>query len=326
VQQYNFPSRPSFDLKVSPRLVWYALGAVLLLWAASGIYIVNPDEQAVVFRFGRSVGLSDPGIHYHLPRPIERYEKERVTQVKRIEVGFRTVSVEPAPRYQKVLQESVMLTGDENIVDVELIVQYRIANLKDYLFNVAGQTEAVRSVTEAALRYVIGSHTIDEALTEGKLQIQTEMEEQVRKVVDLYQLGIRVDNVKLQSVAVPPAVDPVFKDVASAREDRERLRNEAEAYRNEVIPKARGEAERLVREAEAYKVERVNRAQGDADRFLSVLREYRSAKDVTERRLYLETMEKILPGIQKFVVQADGKSGSLLNVLTLPRPPVEGGK
>jgi modulator of FtsH protease HflK len=323
MQQYDFPNKPNLDINLSPRLVIYALGALVLLWLASGIYIVNPEEQAVVLRFGKAIEISDSGIHYHLPRPVESIEKEKVTQVKRVEIGFRTISLDPAPRYQKVLRESVMLTGDENIVDVELIVQFRISNVQDYLFNVAGQAEAVRGVSESALRQVVGRHTIDQALTEGKLLIQTEIEEEIRSVFELYGMGVRLENVKLQAVSVPREVDPAFKDVASAREDRERLRNEAEAYRNEIIPKARGEAIKQIRGAEAYTVERVKRSQGDADRFLTVLKEYQKARDVTEKRLYLETMEKILPDIQKYVVQSDGKGG-LLNVLQLPTPSTGG--
>ena len=278
-----------------------------------------------MLRFGEAVQISESGIHYHLPRPIESIETEKVTQVKRVEIGFRTISLDPAPRYQKVLRESEMLTGDENIVDVELIVQFRISSLEDYLFNVAGQAEAVRGVAESALRQVVGRHTIDQALTEGKLQIQTEIEEEIRAVFELYGMGVRLENVKLQAVSVPREVDPAFKDVASAREDRERLRNEAEAYRNEIIPKARGEAIKQIRGAEAYTVERVKRSQGDADRFLTVLTEYQKAREVTEKRLYLETMEKILPDIQKYVVQSDG-NGGLLNVLQFPPQPAREAK
>ena len=318
MQQYDFPNRPQLNLNFNVKTVGYVLAAFVLLWFASGIYIVNPEEQAVVFRFGKAVGLSQSGIHYHLPRPFESVEKEQVTQVKRLEIGFRTISLEPAPRYQKVLRESVMLTGDENIVDVELIVQYRISSIHKYLFSVRDQAEAVRSVAESALRQVIGTHTIDEALTEGKLVIQNEIKDQIRDILGIYDMGIHLENVKLQAVAVPREVDPAFKDVASAREDRERLRNEAEAYRNEVIPKARGGAEQVILGAEAYKVERVKRSQGDADRFLKVLTEYQKAREVTKTRLYLETMEKILPDIQKFILQSDGQGG-ILNVLQLHR-------
>jgi len=325
MQQYDFPNRPQINLNISPRLIYYALGVIALLWIASGIYIVNPAERAVVLRFGRSTGVTGPGMHYHLPGPVESVEIERVTEVKRIEIGYRTISSDPTPRYQKVKRESEMLTGDENIVDVELIIQYRIRDIENYLFNVVEPQKAVHDVGEAALRQVIGRHTIDEALTEGKLQIQEEIHEQMQDVFDLYKIGLRVEQVKLQAVSVPVEVDHAFKDVASAREDRERLRNEAEAYRNDIIPKTRGEAERMVREADAYTVERVKRSQGDADRFLEVLKEYRKARDVTETRLYLETMEKILPNIQKYVVQTDGKGG-LLNVFQLQKSATGGGQ
>lgn len=324
MQEYQFPNRPNFDLQFNPKMIYYGLIVIALLWLGSGIYTVRQDEQAVVFRFGQAVDVADPGLHYHWPAPIERIEKERVSEVKRLEVGFRTISVTPTPRYQKVTAESMMLTGDENIVDVELIVQYRIRDLKNYLFQVNDQRKAIKDVTEAALRQVIGQHTIDEALTEGKLEIQEEIQQQVQEVLDLYELGVRVDQAKLQTVSVPQEVDHAFKDVASAREDRIRHQNEAEAYRNDIIPKTRGEAEKMIREAEAYKVERIKRSQGDADRFVEVLKEYRKAKDVTETRLYLETMEKILPGMQKFVVESDGKGG-ILNVLNLQKP-VAGGK
>jgi membrane protease subunit HflK len=317
MQQYDFPGRPSFDLSFSPRLVYYGLGILALLWLVSGVYIVQPAEQAVVLRFGNSMGVSEPGIHYRLPWPIESAEIEKVSEVKRVEIGFRTIAVEPAPRYQTVSREASMLTGDENMVNVELIVQYRISDIEDYVFNVNDQVHAVRSVVEAAVRQVVGRSAIDEALTEGKFKIQSEIEQQVKDVFELYQIGLHVENVKLQTVSVPREVDHAFKDVASAREDRERLRNEAEAYQNEVIPRARGEAQKMLRGAEAYTVERVKRSQGDAERFLEVLKEYRKAKDVTEVRLYLETMEKILPDIQKFVIESDGKGSGFMNLLNL---------
>ena len=323
MQEYQFPNRPNFDLKFNPKMVYYGLAALLLLWLASGIYVVQPDEQAVVFRFGKSVGQSGPGLHYHLPTPVEKVEIERVSEVKRLEIGFRTISASPTPRYQKVSAEAVMLTGDENIADVELIVQYRIRNVENYLFNVRQQSRAIHDVAEAALRQVIGQHTIDEALTEGKLQIQEEIQTQIQEVLDLYEIGVRVEQAKLQTVSVPQEVDFAFKDVASAREDRERLKNEAEAYQNDIIPRTRGEAEKMLREAEAYKVERVKRAQGDADRFLEVLAEYRKAREVTETRLFLETMEKVLPNMQKFIVDTDGKGG-LLNILQMQNPSVGG--
>ena len=279
----------------------------------------------MVLRFGRAVDVAFPGIHYHIPRPIEKVDLERVTEVKRLEIGFRTIGTMPTPRYQQIPKESLMLTGDENIVDVQLIVQYLIRDIERYLFSVADPTHAVRSASEAALRQVVGRHTIDEALTEGKLQIQEEIQLQIQEIFDLYEVGLRVEQVKLQAVQVPEQVDMAFKDVASAREDRERKRNEAEAYRNDTIPRTRGEAQKMLREADAYRVERINRAQGDAERFLRVLREYRKAPEVTETRLYLETMEKILPRIQKYVLDSDGKGG-VFNVLQHQRPVSPEGK
>jgi modulator of FtsH protease HflK len=323
MQEYQFPNRPNFDLKFNPKMVYYGLAALVVLWLASGIYVVQPAELGVVFRFGKAIEQSTPGLHYHFPSPIENVELERVSEVKRLEIGFRTISATPAPRYQKIAAEAVMLTGDENIADVELIVQYRIQDVENYFFKVSEQAKAIHDVAEAALRQVIGQHTIDEALTEGKLQIQEEILIQIQGVLDLYEMGVRVEQAKLQTVSVPQEVDFAFKDVASAREDRERLKNEAEAYQNDIIPRTRGEAEKMMRESEAYKVERVKRSQGDADRFLEVLKEYRKAKDVTETRLFLETMEKILPGMQKFIVDTDGKGG-LLNVLQMQKPSVGG--
>lgn len=315
--------RPQLGFTLNPRMIYYGLAGILVLWLLSGVYIVNPAEEAVVLRFGKAVSVAQPGVHYRLPFPIEQAEVEKTREVKRVEIGFRTIGVDPAPRYQRVPDESLMLTGDENIVAVELIVQYRILDIQRYLFRVSEIVHAVRSVPEAALRQVIGRHTIDEALTEGKLQIQQEIQQQVQKIFDLYESGLRVDQVKLQTVSVPQQVDNAFKDVASAREDRERLRNEAEAYQNDAIPRARGEVQKMLREADGYKVERVKQAQGDADRFLQVLKEYRNAKKVTEARLYLETMERILPTIKKYVV--DGKNGgNVLNLLQLN--PTEGEK
>jgi len=316
MQQYDFPNRPQLNLNFHPKLIYYALAAILGLWLLSGIYIVNPAEEAVVLRFGTAVEVSQPGIHYHLPAPIESVAIEQTKEVKRIEIGFRTVSLDPSPRYQRVPREALMLTGDENIVAVELIIQYRILDIESYLFQISDMAHAVRSVSEAALRQVVGRHTIDEALTEGKLQIQEEIQAQIQEIFDLYESGLRVDQVKLQTVSVPQQVDHAFKDVASAREDRERLRNEAEAYRNDVIPRARGEVQQMLREADGYKVERTKRAQGDADRFLAVLKEYRNAEKVTEARLYLETMEKVLPNVKKYIIDVK-QGGNLLNVLQL---------
>jgi len=294
---------------------------VILLWLLSGIYIVGPDEQGVIRRFGKQVRVTGPGPHWHLPFPIEQVNTPKVTQVRRIEVGFRTIHPGPPARYREVVEESLMLTGDENIVDSQIIVQYKIKDAVNYLFNVRGQEDMVRDATEAALRQVVGRHNIDEVLTENKAQIEDETREKLQSLLDRYGSGLVVNLVKFQAVRPPQEVDAAFKDVASAKEDKQRLIQEAEAYRNDIIPKARGNAEKKIREAEAYKVERIKRAKGEAERFESVLKEYRKAKDITETRLYLETMETILPGLRKYVVKTDAKGG-LLNVLPLEGVPL----
>ena len=323
-QQFEFPKRPPAPpVNFSPRMAFTVIGALLVLWGLSGIYTVEPDEKAVVLRFGKVQDVVDPGLHYHLPSPIEVALIRSVTQVYRDEIGFRTVDPGPPARYSKRAKESLMLTGDENIIDVEMVVQYRIVDVKKTLFSAEGlgvfergSFGLVHDASEAALRQVIGRHTIDEALTEGKLEIQIEIKDKLQQLFEEYDCGLAVETVQLQTVSAPEQVDAAFKDVASAKEDRERLVNEARGYQNEVVPQARGQAQRVLRSAEAYQVERVRSAQGDADRFKQVYKEYRNAPNVTETRLYIETMERILPNIKKYIVDNEGKGG-LLNVLNL---------
>jgi membrane protease subunit HflK len=304
-------------------MLYAIVGVLAVVWAFSGIYTVAPDEQAVVLRFGKVQQVVNPGLHYHLPTPVERALVRSVTQVYRDEVGFRTLDAGPPARYQHIPKESLMLTGDENIIDLEMVVQYRVTDVVKALFAAEGlgvfergSQGLVHDACEAALRQVVGRHRIDEALTEGKLNIQTEIEEKLQEIFNVYDCGLKVETVQLQTVSAPEQVDAAFKDVASAKEDRERLINEARGYQNDVIPKARGEAQKILREAEAYAVERVRKAQGDADRFRAVFAQYQKAPQVTETRLYLETMEKILPRMHKYIVESNGKAG-LLNVLNL---------
>lgn len=313
-----------FDLnRYIPRWVrslgWRAIaGGVLLLWLLSGVYIVGPDEEGVVRRFGAVVRTVSPGIHYHVPSPVEEVDKPKVTQVKRLEVGFRTIYEGPPARYREVPEESLMLTGDINILNCQCIVQYRIKDAQKYLFNVRNAEETVRDVSEAALRSIIGRHFIEEALTTGKLAIQNETQSFIQEILDKYDVGIQMVAVQLQDVQPPEAVKDAFKDVASAVEDSNRLVNQAEEYRNNVIPRTNGKAQQIILESEGYKAERITKAEGDAQRFLTVLNEYQKAKSVTERRLYIETMEEILPGIEKFVIKS-GTTGNFLNVLPLDK-------
>ena len=289
------------------------IGIAIVIWLLLGLYSVGPDEVGVVQRFGKYNRVVGSGLNYHIPYPIETVKTPKVTEVKRIEIGFRTVGKN---QYRTIEQESLMLTGDENIVDAELIVQYKIKDPIDYLFNFIGPELTLREASEASLRTVIGRHNIDEALTSGKLMIQEETKELLQIILDKYETGVIVVAVQLQDVSPPKQVIDAFKDVASAKEDKNRMINEAEGYRNDVIPKARGEAQAMIRESEGFRESRIKRAEGDVAKFKAIVKEYTKAKEVTKERLYLEAMEEILPGIDKYIVP-NGEDGNLLNLLNL---------
>ena len=308
---------PDFNFKITPVLV-----GILVLWLATGIYIVGPDEVGVVRTFGKFTRVVQSGLNWKFPAPIEIVDTPKVTEVKRIEIGFRTLK---NGQYRTVEKESLMLTGDENIVDAEMIVQYKIKDPVAYLFRIVGPELTVREAAEASLRTVVGRNKIDETLTTGKFTIQEETKTQLQTVLDNYNSGIHVVAVQLQDVSPPKEVIGAFKDVASAKEDKNRMINQAEGYRNDVIPKARGEAEAMIRDAEGFKESRVKRAEGDATKFTTILKEYRKAKSITEKRLYLETMEKVLPDIEKIIVP-DKDSGNMLNLLNLNTGKTAGGK
>ena len=275
------------------------IGIAIVIWLLLGLYSVGPDEVGVVQRFGKYNRVVGSGLNYHIPYPIETVKTPKVTEVKRIEIGFRTVGKN---QYRTIEQESLMLTGDENIVDAELIVQYKIKDPIDYLFNFIGPELTLREASEASLRTVIGRHNIDEALTSGKLMIQEETKELLQIILDKYETGVIVVAVQLQDVSPPKQVIDAFKDVASAKEDKNRMINEAEGYRNDVIPKARGQAQAMIRESEGFRESRIKRAEGDVAKFKAIVKEYTKAKEVTKERLYLEAMEEILPGIDKYIV------------------------
>ncbi|SDK41003.1 membrane protease subunit HflK [Maridesulfovibrio ferrireducens] len=299
----------------------YVIIGIIVLWFLSGVYIVEPDEVGVVTRFGKYVATTNPGPHYHLPVPIESVMKPQVTRIRRVEVGFRSFGSSRSftqGQSRNVPEESLMLTGDENIVDVQFIVQYQIKDPVEYLFKVTNQDKTLQDAAEAAMREIIGKTKIELALTTGKLQIQTETRALLQSIVDSYELGVNVLAVQLQNVHPPAEVVDAFKDVASAREDKSRYINEAEAYRNDILPKARGQAAVILNRAEAYKETKVRKAEGQAKRFMAVYREYTKAKDVTVKRLYLETMENILsnPDVTK-VILSDSAAKRALPFLSL---------
>jgi len=308
---------PDFNFKVTPVII-----GLIVLWLATGIYIVGPDEVGVVRTFGKFTRVVQSGLNWKFPAPIEVVNTPKVTEVKRIEIGFRTLK---NGQYRTVEKESLMLTGDENIVDAEMIVQYKIKDPVAYLFRIVGPELTVREAAEASLRTVVGRNKIDETLTTGKFTIQEETKSQLQLILDKYNSGIHVVAVQLQDVSPPKEVIGAFKDVASAKEDKNRMINQAEGYRNDVIPKARGEGEAMIRDAEGFKESRIKRAEGDAAKFTTILKEYRKAKSITEKRLYLETMEKVLPDIEKIVVP-DKDSGNMLNLLNLNPGKGKGGK
>ena len=291
-------------------LRWIVLAAVAI-WLLTGFYMVSPGEQGVVRRFGAYVYSTEEGLRYHLPYPVETVDKVSLTEIRRLEVGYRTVQGVA----RNVHQESHMLSGDENIVNVTMIVQYRVNDAFAYLFNVKDQVGTIRDATESALRQVIGIHSIDDVLTAGKQQIQDETREKLDELLQSYTLGVHVTAVQLQDVHPPQQVIHAFKDVASAKEDKSKTINNAHGYRNEVLPKARGEAAQMVRKAEGAKVDRIKRAEGDVQKFLKTLEKYRMAKDVTRRRLYIETMETVLPAAKKIILTETGQV-NLLNLLS----------
>tara|TARA_B100000700_G_C15026250_1_gene848303 strand:+ start:28 stop:1002 length:975 start_codon:yes stop_codon:yes gene_type:complete len=308
---------PEFNFKLTPIIF-----AILIVWLLTGIFIVGPDEVGVIRTFGKHTRIAQSGLNWKFPSPIETANTPKVTEVKRIEIGFRTLK---NGQYRTVEKESLMLTGDENIVDAEMIVQYKIKDPVSYLFKIVAPELTVREAAEASLRTVVGRNNIDETLTTGKFTIQEETKVQLQSILDKYESGIHVVAVQLQDVSPPKEVIGAFKDVASAKEDKNRMINQAEGYRNDVIPKARGEAESMIRDAEGFKESRIKRAEGDAVKFTTILKEYNKAKSITEKRLYLETMEKVLPEIEKIIVP-DKDNGNVLNLLNLNPNKALGGK
>jgi len=283
----------------------YIIILAIIVWLATGIFIIDPEEQGVIKRFGEVTEVVGPGPHYHLPTPIETVQIAPVTAVRRLEIGFRTIQLGPPAKYRRVLKESLMLTGDENIIDVQFIVQYRISDLENYLYSLTNPDVTVRSAAESAMREVIGDSSVTEALTVGKGIIEDTTARLLQQTMNSYKGGIKIENVKLQDVHPPDAVKEAFKDVVSAREDREKMINDAEGYKNNLVPKARGEAAQLINSAKAYAKEKVLVAIGESERFNLVYEEYKKAKDITRERILLETMASILPKVNKVIADKE---------------------
>ena len=295
--------------------------AIVVIWLASGFYRVLPDEVGVVLRFGAYNRTTQPGLNYHLPSPIEKVLTPSVTRVNRTEIGYRSgegTTVRGGGTRQ-VPEEALMLTGDENIVDINFTVFWVIKDAQAYLFDIRDPDATVKSAAESAMREVVGETPIAQALSEGRGKIETDTQHLLQGILDAYRAGVEVTQLQLLRVDPPDPVIDAFRDVQRALADRERLRNEAEAYRNDIIPRARGDAVRIKQEAEGYRQQIINQAQGDADRFISVYRAFKAAQDVTQQRIYLETMEEILKNSNKVIIDksAQGESG-VLPYLPLP--------
>ncbi len=296
--------------------------AVVALWLLSGIYRVEPDELGVVLRFGAYSERTQPGLHWHIPWPVEHVLTPAVTRINRIEIGYRTLgavqsdnsSQNRAPKPE----ESLMLTGDENIIDIDFAVFWKISDAVAYLFNVRNPELVVKAVAESSMREVIGRMPIQPALTELRGQIASDVMRQTQQVLENYKAGIEITGVQLQGVNPPAEVVESFVDVQRANTDAERMRNEAEAYRNDIVPRARGDAARVVAEGQAAKQASVAQATGQTQRFLSVLAAYQQAKEVTLRRMYIETMQDILTRSPALVV--DDKLKGLVPFLPLTPP------
>lgn len=300
------------------------IGAAIALfsWLSSGVYTIEPEEQGVVMRFGAFHRITDPGLNFRLPSPFETLVKVPVTTINRVEVGVRdaeTGSYRTTTKSSGIPEESLMLTGDENIVNINFEVQWRIRDAAKYLFSVYNPQDTVRSVSESAMREVVGRTPIVNALTEGRLTIEQATQAIIQKVMDDYQAGVEVVRVQLREVQPPAPVIEAFRDVQNAKADKESEINKAEAYRNDILPRARGEAEKILQDAEAYKEKVVSLAKGEASRFDQIYSQYSRSKEVVRTRMYVEAMEQVLKDTDKIIMDGSGKgAGNVLPYMALP--------
>ncbi len=284
------------------------VGLLVVLWVASGFYIVNEGQRGLVLRFGKYVETTQAGLRWHFPYPIEFVETVNVSQVRTVEIGYRN------NLRSKVLKESLMLTDDENIIDIQFAVQYILKSPEEFLFNTRDPEHSVMQVAEAAIREVIGKSKMDFVLYEGREQVAAKATQLMQEILDRYKIGIAISKVTMQNAQPPEQVQAAFDDAVKAGQDRERQKNEGQAYANDVIPKAKGNAARLLEEAEGYKQRVIASSEGESSRFRQILVEYNKAPVVTRERLYLDTMQQIFSNTSKIYI--DQKSGS--NLLYLP--------
>ncbi len=311
-----------FDQPISPQKIlkhatWMIPLIIVLALLSTMFYMVNTDAKGVVQRFGKFVRITEPGLHIKLPFGIEKVQKPQVERIFKEEFGFSTLQAGIKSTYGKrKLDESLMLCGDLSVAEVEWIVQYKIRGPDKYLFNVRNPRKVIRDVSESVMRMVVGDSSVDEVLTARRIEINIESEEKMQQILDSYDIGIQVVTIKLQDVNPPEPVKPAFNEVNAAQQDKEKLINKAKEEYNKVIPKARGQALQMVKQAQGYAINRTNTAQGDAQRFNQIWAEYAKNKDVTRRRLYLESLGKVLPKLEKKYI-IDDKVEGLLPIMNI---------
>jgi membrane protease subunit HflK len=305
--------------KGGARRISILVGAAVLIWLATGFYVVQPEEEGVALLFGKLFKKSAPGLSYNLPSPIGEIIKPKVTRINRVQVGFRggtggasSTATNPVPA------ESLMLTGDENIIDIQFVTLWRIRDSQRYLFNIRNPDATVKDASESAMRAIMGKTEFEYARTQGRVEIEQEARELIQKILDDWGSGILVSDVQLQKIDPPGNVLDAFRDVQAARADKERAVNEGTAYRNEIVERAQGEAARIVNDAEAFKAERIAVATGEASRFLAVLQQYRGQKEVTRQRIYLDTMKSVFGGMDKVLIENSPGGSGVVPYLPLP--------
>ena len=304
----------SFFGKLGPVVIIVAL---VLIWLATGFYRVLPDEQGVVLQFGKYIKTTQPGLNYHIPYPVERVLTPKVTKVNRVEIGYRQSPDNRTTQIRDVPEESLMLTGDENIVDIDFSVFWIINDAGKFLFNVQVPELTIKSAAETSMREVIGQSKIQSIFTEGRTEIEDKTRVLIQSILDDYETGVTITQVQTQKADPPGEVIDSFRDVQAARADLERQRNEAEAYANDIIPRARGEAEQILQSAEGYKQKVIADSEGKAARFLSIQSEYAKAPVVTKQRIFYETMESVFGDMDKIIIDNDSGQG-VLPYLPLP--------
>ncbi len=306
--QFNFDDfkfKFNFDLNI----VWIVLAVLFVIWLSSGIYEIREGQRSVVIRLGKFNRIALPGLNYHFPAPFEKIEIEEVDKSRRIEIGYVATgrsSGGGSVSYRDVKSESIMLTGDENIIELNVDVMWHINSLSNYIFNVVNQEKTVKSVAESAIREIIGNTPISAVLSNQKQAIANRIEALIQQILDQYGAGVTIEQVKLLRAEPPQEVIAAYRDVQTAKADKEKVINEAEAYQNDLLPRARGEAAKVVQEAEGYKAEVTAMATGNAARFNSLYKQYVVGKDVTRSRLYLEAVESILQNSDKVIMGGNG--------------------